>query len=182
MNIAVWNQTDEKRRNIWLKDEWQSKIDLFYKKFKQIVENYKIKPCKTLCLGARVGQEVVAFKKLDFDAIGIDLVEHLPNVIKGDIHNLEFDKKTFGCVFTNIYDHSLYPEKFSKEIDRVLKINGVAIIHLAINKATDDFGVIEMKNEKFILDQFTNYKVLKNEKILNFLGCNHEIIIKKTND
>lgn len=174
--------TDPERRKIWLGDEWKTKIDLFYNKFNEIISEYDFKPSKGICLGARVGQEVVALQKLDFDAIGVDLVENLPYVVRGDIHNLKFENNTFGFAFTNIYDHSLYPEKFSKEINRILKKNGVAVIHLSIDKPTDEFGVIEMKNEKFILDKFRNYEILKNSRISNFFGCNHEIIVKKIKD
>ena len=65
-----------------------------------------------LCLGARTGQEVVALKELGVEnSIGIDIVPHEPNVIKGDIHDLDFKDETFDFVYTNIIDHSINPKK-----------------------------------------------------------------------
>ena len=69
---------------------------------------------------------------MNIKAIGIDIVEQLPHVIKGDIHDIPFDDNTFDFVFTNIFDHSIYPEKFISEIERILKPNGYCLIQLEI--------------------------------------------------
>ena len=76
---------------------------------------------KCLCFGARTGQEVVALNEIGMEAKGIDIVPQEPYVIKGDIHDAPFVDDTFDFVFTNIVDHSIYPQKFMSEIERVLK-------------------------------------------------------------
>ena len=48
-------------------------------------------------------------------------MECKPLVELGDMHNLKYDDKTFNFVFSNILDHSLYPQKSISEIERVLK-------------------------------------------------------------
>jgi SAM-dependent methyltransferase len=102
--------------------------------FKQVIKkclNRKIGG-RLLCLGARLGEEVVAWQNLGFDAIGIDLNPGPNNkfVIKGDFHNLEFEDESFDYVFSNSVDHVLYIDKFNKECHRVLKKGGKALFEV----------------------------------------------------
>lgn len=78
---------------------------------------------KVLCLAARLGGEVRAFKRLGADAIGIDLNPGRGNkdVIKGDFHDLKFKDKSFDISFCNSLDHVLYPDKFFMEVKRVTR-------------------------------------------------------------
>jgi len=64
------------------------------------------------------------------DAIGIDIVPYEPYVILGDIHNAPFEDASVDFVFTNIFDHSIYPQKFISEMQRVLKPGGHVLMHL----------------------------------------------------
>jgi len=88
---------------------------------------------KILCLGARLGAEVEALRKMGFkNAIGIDINPgpNNPYVIKGDFHKMEFDDESFDVIYSNAIDHSYKISLFSKEIDRVLTFNGNLILEV----------------------------------------------------
>jgi SAM-dependent methyltransferase len=154
--------TDPVRREKWLNEEWEEKLSFFENKFKKYKSKYfKDSFITAVGLGARTGQEVQAFINLGYEAIGLDLVECSPLVIKGDIHKMPFENERFDIAFTNIFDHSLYPEKFASEIGRILKIDGIAILHLAVGNETDPFGVLEINDPKafvtFIITAINQY-------------------------
>ena len=120
---------DPIRREKWLGEEWDLKLNGFsdlFNSHKDLISDCK----KALCIGARTGQEVVALRNMDIDAIGIDLVECPPHVIEGDMHDLPFPDNHFDMVFSNVFDHSLYPTKKAEEIERVLSKDGVIILQL----------------------------------------------------
>jgi len=86
-----------------------------------------------LCLGARLGEEVVAFRKMGFpDTMGIDLNpgEDNPYVIKGDFHNMRFEDSSFNSVYTNCIDHAWDLKMLSAEVSRVLVPHGVFILEI----------------------------------------------------
>jgi len=84
---------------------------------------------KVLCLGARLGEEVRAFRDLGFeDAIGVDLVPNEPYVITADFHDLPFESGAIEIIYTNAIDHSCKPEKMIEEAFRCLKPGGYLII------------------------------------------------------
>jgi len=114
----VKKTTDPKRIEKWKTEEWDSKIQGFTKVFSQL--EMPLKDKKALCLGSRTGQEVFALQQLGAHAIGIDLVAFPPYTQEGDVHDLQFDDGEFDLVFSNIFDHVLYPDKFAHEASRVL--------------------------------------------------------------
>jgi SAM-dependent methyltransferase len=87
-----------------------------------------------LCLAARLGGEVRAFKTLGALSIGLDLEPGPKNnfVLPGDFHNIQFADNTFDCAFTNAIDHVLDIETFLKEVSRILKADGCFIMETAI--------------------------------------------------
>lgn len=98
-------------------------VSYFFNNFKKI----KIKKKSyILCLGARTGAEVKAFRKLGFFSVGIDLAfpKNSPFVLYGDFHNLDFPEKSFDLIYSNTLDHVYDHKKFIKEILRVLKKDG----------------------------------------------------------
>ena len=137
---------DPKRREKWLNEEWVPKLNYFKAEFEYIQNHYGLNLGeKGLGLGARTGQEVQAMVDLGLiNSVGIDLVENPPLVLEGDIHNLNFQDNSFSFLFTNIYDHALYPEKFLEEMVRVLKSRGIGLIHLQVGMVTDDYGVVDI--------------------------------------
>ena len=94
-------------------DAWDNKEGTeIFNQYDEILSSCK----NALCLGARTGQEVVALQERGIDAIGIDLVPCKPYVIVGDIHDLKYEDASYDFMYTNIFDHCFYPEKFCQEI------------------------------------------------------------------
>ena len=174
--------TDPVRRKLWLNKEWQMKIDIFLKVFKKYKELHILKENdKCLCLGARTGQEVVALQELGMNAIGIDIVPNEPYVILGDIHNLHFKNESIDFCFTNIVDHSIYPEKFMSEIERVLTPQGHALIQLQLNCKSDEYAENDVYAADEIIQLFKHSEVIYSHKIPFTLSMNWEILLKKKN-
>ena len=171
--------TDPERIKKWLNEEWQIK----YEGFKDIFERNAlyIKDKKNaLCLGSRTGQEVKVLQDLRLNAIGVDLVAFPPYTEVGDIHNLKFNDGAFEFIFTNIMDHSLYPEKFIFEMERVCKTNGVIIIHLQLGENHDKYTETILHGPKPIISLFNSSKLLVSKPISNLHDQMHwEIILKK---
>lgn len=180
INLQKEKTTDPVRREKWLNGEWLSKIAGFKKIFNKHVD-YIGNEC--LCIGARTGQEVQALIDLNKNAIGIDLVACEPLVVEGDFHDLSFDNESFDFVFSNAFDHSLYPSKFCSEMIRVLKPGGVVLLHLQVNVPNDKYGVFDIKDTQ--ADVFnrlpSNTEVIKLNTIFyeEFNTFNKEVLIKK---
>jgi SAM-dependent methyltransferase len=86
-----------------------------------------------VCLAARLGTEVKAFHDAGAFAVGTDLNpgERNPLVLVGDFHDIQFPVDCVDVVFCNSIDHSLEPSRLAKEMYRVLKPGGHAILELA---------------------------------------------------
>lgn len=93
---------------------------------------------RVLCLGARSGKEVVSFRTAGYWAIGIDLYTKNSHVIWGDFHYLPFKSRMFDVLFTNSLDHALDWKQLNKEMFRVLKSGGSAIIHALARKSAHE--------------------------------------------
>ena len=181
INFQKEKTLDQNKRLKWLNDEWDEKVNYFDNIFKKLFNeiNLDIKS-KCLCIGARTGQEVHALQNLGFSAVGIDIVECKPLVEIGDMHNLKYSDNSFDFVFSNILDHSLYPDKSINEIERVLKKNGCAFLQITIGEATDKYGVTEIKSEKDIIKLFKKSEIIFNRSIKHYsIAQNWEILSKK---
>ncbi|KAK9276907.1 hypothetical protein L1049_006444 [Liquidambar formosana] len=123
-----------KLRNLWTTRDWDRKINVFSKFFTDLKQKGLLKnESKALCVGARVGQEVEALKRVGVnDSVGIDLVPYPPLVLRGDFHNQPFENETFDFEFSNVFDHALYPSKFVEEIERTLRPGGICVLHVAL--------------------------------------------------
>lgn len=168
----------EKRKK-WLGQEWEIKLN----GFKKVFGRYKniLKTCKkALCLGARTGQEVQALCDMGIDAIGIDLVPCEPLVMEGDIHNIPFSNESFAFVFSNVFDHALYPDKFISEIERVLKCRGYSLLQFQIEIQQDEYTEKIIKKSTEAIQLFKHSKVVIDKKIpQNFAAMNWEILMRK---
>jgi SAM-dependent methyltransferase len=163
----------------WLGEEWETKLDGFSKLFERNSE-YVNQATNCLCLGSRTGQEVASLRALKKKAIGIDLIEFLPYTIQGDIHKLDLENNQFDFVFTNIFDHSLYPDIFVSEMERVCARDGYIIINLQLNISGDDYSENIVNDPKSVIKLFNNSVVAKSLKIKNiFDNMNWEIVMKK---
>lgn len=96
-----------------------------------------------LCLGARLGEEVRAFRNLGLVAIGIDLNpgEQNPYCIYGDFHHLQFPDNVFDLVYSNTLDHVLDLDKFMKEAVRVTKPTGS--IYFDLSGGFEETGALD---------------------------------------
>ena len=169
-----------KKIAIWKGSEWETKVKGFenlFERNEKFVKNKK----KAICLGARTGQEVFVLRKLGLEAIGIDLVPFPPYTIEGDIHNLSFKDEEFDFVFTNIFDHCLYPEKFILEMERVCSQEGHIIINLQINTIGDDYTENYINDPNEVLKMFKKSELIISRNIENtFDGMNYEFVFKKS--
>ena len=172
---------DPVKREKWLGVEWRQKIDGFKLEFSKL-ENYLTKDKKCLCIGARTGQEVVALKEMGIeDVTGIDIIEHLPYVIKGDMHDLNFEDNSIDFVYTNILDHSIMPEKLFSEVERVLKNDGLFFLQIQLGIDQDEYTEYVVKNPFYDVVSLSkkSYCVGINQFDRNFAGMNFEFLFQK---
>ena len=171
--------TDPERIQKWLNEEWQIK----YEGFKDIFERnalYVKDKKNALCLGSRTGQEVKALQDLGLNVIGVDLVAFPPYTEVGDIHNLKFNEGAFDFIFTNIMDHSLYPQVFCSEMQRVCSKYGIIIIHLKLGEMKDLYTEIIINDPAKIISYFNEVELLESRMIKNSHDyLDWELIFKK---
>ena len=151
-------------------DLWDADCAGFKKHFSlhpTIIEN----STKAICLGARTGQEVHVLREMGIeDTIGVDLVDAPPLVIEGDVHNVSFEDNTFDFVFSNIFDHVLYPEKFITEIERISKPNTYCILHLSpgikMSGGGDFHAANELSDSSLVVELFKKeIEIIKDEPL-----------------
>ena len=90
-----------------------------------------------LCLGARRGAEVRAFRHHGAIAVGLDLNpgERNPHVLRGDFHAVPFQQESIDVAFTNSLDHVFEVGQFISEIRRVLKPAGLLVVEAIQGRA-----------------------------------------------
>lgn len=171
---------DPARRQKWLGEEWDLKLNGFKDVFSGI-EGALNNTQRALCIGARTGQEVVALREMGIDAIGIDIVPYSDLVLEGDMHDLQFEENSFDFVFSNVFDHSLYPEKKISEIERVLKVGGHCLIQFQLNVHSDEYSENEIDSiDHDVLSLFEQSKIIHSNQVMhNFAGMNWEILMQK---
>jgi SAM-dependent methyltransferase len=124
------------------------------------LENFVFKTHKAegrvLCLAARLGGEVRAFKRQGCDGIGIDLNPgDSPDVIKGDVHKLPFGQE-FDYLYCNSIDHVLRLNDFFRECHRVLKPGGVFIMDV-IHSKPGKYEVRDLRDDREIIEEACMY-------------------------
>ena len=126
------------------------------KSFEKRTNGFKeyVKQGKVLCLGARTGAEVVAFRNLGFpDTIGIDINPGKNNkyVVKGDFHNMIFEDNSFDTVYSNCIDHAWDLRELSKEIYRVSNKKSILILEIdhLLKKTKDERKKLLKKDSKY---------------------------------
>ncbi|XP_021293145.1 uncharacterized protein LOC110423285 [Herrania umbratica] len=171
-----------KLRKVWTTRDWDRKIQVFSRFFHELkLQNLLSNSSKSLCIGARVGQEVEALKRVGVpDSIGIDLVPCPPLVLKGDFHNQPFDNETFDFEFSNVFDHALYPHKFVAEIERTLKPDGICVLHVALSKRADKYSANDLYSVKPLVKLFQRSELVHVRKVDGF-GLDTEVVFRKKN-
>ncbi|WOG88705.1 hypothetical protein DCAR_0207940 [Daucus carota subsp. sativus] len=169
-----------KLRKIWTTRDWNRKINVFSNFFSELREKgFLSNSTKALCVGARVGQEVEALRRIGVsDSIGIDLVPYPPLVIRGDFHKQPFDDQVFDFEFSNVFDHALYPDKFVGEIERTLKPGGVCVLHVALSTRSDKFSANDLYSIKGLISLFRSSELVHTRKVDGF-GLDTEAVFRK---
>ena len=151
-----------------------SQIQQYDLEYEKIVKNryqnaFEFSGKTMLCLAARLGGEVRAFKSLGALAIGVDLEPGKNNkhVLYGDFHNLQFADNSFDFAFTNAIDHVFELEIFLQEVQRVLVSGGLFIVEFAeVNPS--EYEVLDTKDINPILNIIKNFfKVVDNQPMSN---------------
>lgn len=85
-----------------------------------------------LCLGARTGGEVQAFRDVGCFAVGIDLNPGGASsyVLDGDFHSLLFPDACVDLAYCNCVDHVFDFDRFCSETRRIVKPYGVLLLEL----------------------------------------------------
>ncbi|KAH0672319.1 hypothetical protein KY290_024553 [Solanum tuberosum] len=169
-----------KLRQIWTTRDWDRKIQVFSKFFAELRNgNLLSDSSKVLCIGARMGQEVEALKRVGVsDSVGMDLVPYPPLVVKGDFHNQPFDDEIFDLEFSNVFDHALFPEKFVSEIERTLKTGGVCVLHVSLSKRADKYSANDLFSVEPLKKLFKRSELVHTRTVDGF-GLDTEVVFRK---
>ena len=167
----------KKRTDVTL---FEKRVKIFIKKFKYL--NSYLHGQDILCLGARRGEEVVAFRRIGFEkTFGIDLNPGPDNnyVITKDFHNTGFEDVSFDIIYSNAIDHSFDLEKLSKEIHRIIKSDGFVILDIShLTKDCSSVITSSSKYESVIWDSLDDIKSLF-EKNFEFLNIDNNKVNKE---
>ncbi|KAL1188260.1 hypothetical protein V5N11_025474 [Cardamine amara subsp. amara] len=170
-------------RTIWMTRDWDRKIKVFFRFFQDLKRQGLLSnDSKCLCVGARVGQEVEALKRVGVtDSVGMDLVPYPPLVVKGDFHHQPFDDETFDFEFSNVFDHALYPEKFVGEIERTLRPGGLCVLHVALSTRSDKYSANDLYSVEALVRLFRRSEVVHVRNVDGF-GLDTEVVFRKKGD
>lgn len=143
--------------------------EVLYERFKEQKRHFEGN--SMLCLGARLGGEVRAFKKLNMLAVGIDINtgEKNEDVLYGDFHNIKFPDNIFSFAFTNVIDHVYDLPRFCEEVYRILKPRGILYAECGKVKVKEDnYEVIDTTDHEPILRVFKEkFNLIDSEDIVN---------------
>ncbi|ESQ34159.1 hypothetical protein EUTSA_v10009505mg [Eutrema salsugineum] len=170
-------------RTLWMTRDWDRKIKVFSRFFQDLKRQKLLSNgSKCLCVGARVGQEVEALKRVGVtDSVGMDLVPYPPLVVKGDFHHQPFDDETFDFEFSNVFDHALYPEKFVGEIERTLRPGGLCVLHVALSTRSDKYSANDLYSVEALVRLFRRSEVVHVRNVDGF-GLDTEVVFRKKTD
>ncbi|KAJ8752045.1 hypothetical protein K2173_001071 [Erythroxylum novogranatense] len=169
-----------KLRQIWKTRDWDRKVRVFSEFFESLKRRGLLSnTSRALSIGARVGQEVAALRRIGVaDSIGIDLVPSPPLVVKGDFHAQPFENATFDLEFSNVFDHALYPWKFVGEIERTLRPGGVCVLHVSLSRRADKYSANDLYSVGPLIELFKESKLVEVKKVDGF-GLDTEVVFRK---
>ncbi|KAI4336642.1 hypothetical protein L6164_015142 [Bauhinia variegata] len=169
-----------KLRKMWTSRDWERKILVFARFFEELKQQKLLSnSSKALCIGARVGQEVEALRRIGvLDSLGIDLVPYPPLVLRADFHNQPFRDQTFDLEFSNVFDHALYPHRFVSEIERTLKPRGICILHVSLYRRADKYSANDLYSVKPLVELFKASDLVHVRKVDAF-GLDTEVAFRK---
>ncbi|KAG6404288.1 hypothetical protein SASPL_136534 [Salvia splendens] len=169
-----------KLRHIWTTRDWDRKVSKFAQFFSDLQRRDLISnSSRSLCIGARVGQEVAALQRIGVEnSVGIDLVPYPPLVIKGDFHHQPFRDGSFDFEFSNVFDHALYPWKFVGEVERTLTRGGVCVLHVLLSRRADKYSANDLFSVKPLEEMFKKSELIEVRSIDGF-GLDTEVVFRK---
>ncbi|KAL1541968.1 hypothetical protein AAHA92_26116 [Salvia divinorum] len=169
-----------KLREIWTTRDWDRKVNKFAQFFSELQRRDLISnSSRSLCIGARVGQEVAALQRIGVgNSVGIDLVPYPPLVIKGDFHHQPFRDGSFDFEFSNVFDHALYPWRFVGEIERTLRRGGVCVLHVLLSRRADKYSANDLFSVKPLEEMFKKSELIEVKSIDGF-GLDTEVVFRK---
>ena len=130
----------QRRKVRWRSKAWLAEYEAKYRAIlaDRVKASGLIAPgARVLCLAARRGGEVRAFRDIGAFAVGIDLEPGRNNdaVVYGDFHALNFPDHCVDLVFTNSLDHVFDLERLLREVSRVLVPDGYFVSETVVGRA-----------------------------------------------
>lgn len=151
---------------------------------------------RVLCLGARRGAEVLAFRRLGFEnAYGIDLnpgtqkpgsfqVPALRGlVLRADFMACPFLSDSFGVLFTNSVDHVFELGAFVAECRRLLRPHGILIMCLPPKNEGGRWECLFWTSWKNVVRFFERrkWRVLKRQRLSSARGAWMQVVLEPIN-
>ncbi|GLJ32773.1 hypothetical protein SUGI_0659980 [Cryptomeria japonica] len=135
---------EKQQKKLWASRNWKEKVDSLSALFRGLDESVVLSQhSKAICISAGIGQEVMALRHMGVEgAIGIELVESPPLVIRGDAHKHPFADTTFDLEFSSHLSDALFPARFVSEMERTLKPGGHALILVPISYPIDQINAL----------------------------------------
>ncbi|RWW61333.1 hypothetical protein BHE74_00031618 [Ensete ventricosum] len=172
---------DPRLRRLWATRDWDRKVRVFTRFFADLAaEGLVSNASSALCIGARMGQEVVALRDIGVaGAVGMDLAPAPPLVVAGDFHAQPFPDDSFDFEFSNVFDHALYPKRFAAEVERTLRPGGVAVLHVAVHRRGDKYSANDLLGGvDGLLGLFKRSDLVRVRKVDGF-GLDTEVVLRK---
>ena len=134
---------------------------------------------RILSIGCRDGIEMACLKRVfghisNVEIVGLDLVQSVPEIQVGDMHDMPFDDEYFDIVISShSLEHSYNPQKAINEIQRVAKDTALIGIEVPITNAygsspewiktgSDNWNFC---NPSVLLSLFDNSYQLRNQQV-----------------
>ncbi len=148
-----------------------------------------ITPCFALDVGCGTGTEAIYLAKRGFKVSAVDISETAIQIAKdkakkenvnidfkvGSVLNIPFDSNVFGFVNDRGCFHAIEPkdrEKFTSEINRVLKSGGLYLMLCFSNKEPENDKGPYRFSEMEIRNIFSRYFVIKQIQAIKLYGKN----------
>ena len=104
---------------------------------------------RAICVGARLGAEVRAMRRIGALAVGVDLNPGLnnPHVLLGDAHSIGFAPGSADLLYSNVLDHILDIDGFIEQVADQLAGGALFLMDLS-KKAPDKYATNDFRKKK----------------------------------
>jgi hypothetical protein len=144
----------------YMNDEEKIRQDterLLYPRFKarfETVAPLLPQGASVMCIGARSGWEVKAYRDLGHNGIGIDLYpgNDNPYVVYGDAHSLEWPDGLFDLVYCNVIDHLPYLDRFLGEAKRISRRDGLCFFEFGRGMRAEQCEALAWESADALID------------------------------